>query len=278
MKLSEIRKEARNDLKTFWIKSAIISFIYLIIFFVISYIQTIFKNNDFIYFLISIISVILSIPLAIGLLYTLMKVKNKEEIKVFDFINIGFKNFKKSWNITLKMLLKVLPQFILLVIFAIAMVAGYINLIVSGFFLGLAYGGVVFTTNIQIYLGALIIGFIGYIVMIFVLLPKFFSFAASYLISYDQPELSPKDCIEKSTEMMKGKRWKLFCLYLSFIGWYFILAFIYAIFIETTSYIFIPIILLYISLSFLLPYIVMSFITFYKQILISTSENTTESK
>lgn len=278
MKLSEIRQEARNDLKSVWIKTAIISFIYLVIFFVISFIQTIFKNNDFIYILISIISLVLTIPLAAGLLYTLMKVKNKEEIKIFDFITIGFKNFAKFWKIALRMLLKVLPQFILTVIFAIIMVAGYINLIVSGFFLALAYDGVVFTSNIQFFLGMLIVGLIGYIVMIFVLLPKFLSFALSYLISYDNNELSAKECIEKSTQLMQGKRWKLFCLYLTFIGWAFILAFIYAVFIQTTPYIIIPTIVLYIGTAFLLPYIVMSFITFYKKISSSTQEDAVKSE
>lgn len=278
MKLAEIRQEARNDLKGLWVKTAIISFIYLVIFFVISFIQTLFRNNDLIYLLMTIISLILMIPLAIGLLYTLIKAKNKEEIKVFDFITIGFKNFAKFWKISLRMLLKVLPQFILTVIFAIVMVAGYINLIVSGFFLALAYDGVVFTSSIKLFLGMFIVGFIGYIVMIFVLLPKFLSFAASYLIAYDNPELSPKECVEKSTEIMKGRRWKLFCLYLSFIGWAFVLAFIYAIFIETSTYVFIPTVILYIGTAFLLPYIVMSFITFYKKISSSTQENTVESE
>lgn len=278
MKLSEIRQEARNDLKSVWIKTAIISFIYLVIFFVISFIQTIFQNNDVINILISIISLVLTVPLAAGLLYTLMKVKNKEEIKIFDFITIGFKNFAKFWKIALRMLLKVLPQFILTVIFAIIMVAGYINLIVSGFFLALAYDGVVFTSNIQFFLGMLIVGLIGYIVMIFVLLPKFLSFALSYLISYDNNELSAKECIEKSTQLMQGKRWKLFCLYLTFIGWAFILAFIYAVFIQTTPYIIIPTIVLYIGTAFLLPYIVMSFITFYKKISSSTQEDAVKSE
>ena len=278
MKLSEIRQEARNDLKSVWIKTAIISFIYLVIFFVISFIQTIFKNNDFIYILISIISLVLTVPLAAGFLYTMMKVKNKEEIKVFDFITIGFKNFSRFWKIALRMLLKVLPQFIILIIFAVLMVAGYINLIVSGFFLALAYDGVVFTDNIQLFLGMFAVGFIGYIVMIFALLPKFLSFALSYLISYDNNELSAKECVEKSTKLMQGKRWKLFCLYLTFIGWAFILAFIYAVFIQTTPYIIIPTIVLYIGTAFLLPYIVMSFITFYKKISSSTQEDAVKSE
>lgn len=278
MKLSEIRQNARNELKgQLWLKTAIISFIYLVIFFVFSYIQTIFQDNNSIYILISIISLIITIPLAGGLLFTFMKSYNKEEIKVFDFITIGFKNFTKFWKILLRMLLKVLPQFILLVIFAIAMVIGFYSLAISGFFIALAYNGVIFTSNIQFFLGLFIVGFIGYIVMIFVLLPKFLSFAVSYLISYDNPEFSPKECVEKSTEIMKGRRWKLFCLYLSFIGWAFILAFIYAILIKTKTYVFIPIIILYIGTAFLLPYMVMSFITFYKKISSSTQEDSVKS-
>lgn len=278
MKLSEIRQEARTDLKGLWIKTAVISFIYLVIFFVISFIQTLFRNNDLIYLLMTIISLVLMIPLAVGLLYTLIKANNKEEIKVFDFITIGFKNFAKFWKISLRMLLKVLPQFILTVIFAVAMVIGYYGLAISGFFLALAFNGVIFTETIKFYLGLLIVGGIGYIVMIFVLLPKFLSFAASYLISYDNPELSPKECVEKSAKLMEGKRWKLFCLYLSFIGWAFILAFIYAVFIQTTPYTIIPTIILYIGTSFLLPYMVMSFIIFYKKTSSSTQEDTVKSE
>ena len=278
MKLSEIRQEARNDLKSAWVKTAIISFIYLVIFFVISFIQTKFQNNDVVYIAISIISILLTIPLAGGILFTIMKVKNKEEIKVFDFITIGFKNFARFWKISLRMLYKILPQFIILIIFAVLMVAGYINLVISGFFLALAYGGVVFTSNIQTFLGMFAIGFIGYIVIIFTLLPKFLSFALSYLISFDNNELPAKECVAKSTELMKGKRWKLFCLYLSFIGWAFILAFIYAVFVQTSNLIILPTIILYIGTAFLLPYIVMSFIVFYKKILSSSQENIVESK
>ncbi|WP_373284199.1 DUF975 family protein [Priestia taiwanensis] len=36
----------------------------------------------------------------------------------------------------------------------------------------------------------------------------------------EYPELSPNEAITKSRKMMKGYRWKLFCLYLSFIGWF----------------------------------------------------------
>jgi uncharacterized membrane protein len=38
-------------------------------------------------------------------------------------------------------------------------------------------------------------------------------------IKYDHPEYSWKRCLDESKAMMKGYKWKLFCLDLSFIGW-----------------------------------------------------------
>lgn len=54
---------------------------------------------------------------------------------------------------------------------------------------------------------------------------KSFSYALSYYVSFDHPELSADECINRSKEMMYGHKWQLFVLYLSFIGW-FILGFI----------------------------------------------------
>ena len=42
----------------------------------------------------------------------------------------------------------------------------------------------------------------------------------SYYISLDRPDLSANDCITESRRMMDGNKWRLFCLDLSFIGWY----------------------------------------------------------
>ena len=38
-------------------------------------------------------------------------------------------------------------------------------------------------------------------------------------IAYDRPDLDADDCIHESRMMMKGYKWKLFCMDLSFIGW-----------------------------------------------------------
>ena len=48
---------------------------------------------------------------------------------------------------------------------------------------------------------------------------KAFSYALTPYILWDEPELTAKQAIARSCEIMEGRRWKLFCLYLSFIGW-----------------------------------------------------------
>ncbi len=49
---------------------------------------------------------------------------------------------------------------------------------------------------------------------------KPFSYAMTYYILRDNPEMSANEAITKSREMMNGNKWKLFCLHFSFIGWY----------------------------------------------------------
>ncbi|MCY6353714.1 DUF975 family protein [Clostridium sp. ZS2-4] len=45
------------------------------------------------------------------------------------------------------------------------------------------------------------------------------SYSQAFYILNDNPELTAMEAIESSKKMMYGYKWKLFCLYLSFIGW-----------------------------------------------------------
>jgi uncharacterized membrane protein len=49
---------------------------------------------------------------------------------------------------------------------------------------------------------------------------KGLSYSMAPYIMIENPELSPNEAITISRKMMKGYKWKLFCLYLSFIGWF----------------------------------------------------------
>ena len=48
---------------------------------------------------------------------------------------------------------------------------------------------------------------------------KTYSYSMSFYILADNPDMSPNDARKKSMEMMKGNKWRLFCLDFSFICW-----------------------------------------------------------
>ena len=48
---------------------------------------------------------------------------------------------------------------------------------------------------------------------------KSLAYSMSYYILIDDPTISANDARKKSIEMMKGNKWRLFCLEFSFIGW-----------------------------------------------------------
>ncbi len=48
------------------------------------------------------------------------------------------------------------------------------------------------------------------------------SLSMTFFILADDPNISVGDALDKSHQMMKGHRWKLLGLYLSFIGWFFL--------------------------------------------------------
>lgn len=49
---------------------------------------------------------------------------------------------------------------------------------------------------------------------------KSYSYAMTYYILADNPEMTATDAIDASKTMMKGNKWRLFCLDFSYIGWY----------------------------------------------------------
>lgn len=46
-----------------------------------------------------------------------------------------------------------------------------------------------------------------------------YSYAMAEYILAENPQLTPKEAIARSKELMQGNRWRLFCLHFSFIGW-----------------------------------------------------------
>lgn len=49
---------------------------------------------------------------------------------------------------------------------------------------------------------------------------KAYSYSMSFFVLADHPELSAGEARKRSMYLMQGRKWKLFCLDFSFIGWY----------------------------------------------------------
>ena len=56
-----------------------------------------------------------------------------------------------------------------------------------------------------------------------------FSYAMTDYILAEHPEMSAGEAIDRSKEMMRGNRWRLFCLEFSFIGWTILCSFTFGI-------------------------------------------------
>ena len=49
---------------------------------------------------------------------------------------------------------------------------------------------------------------------------KTYSYALAMYVKVDNPGAQWRECLERSTLLMEGHRWELFCLQFSFIGWF----------------------------------------------------------
>lgn len=73
--------------------------------------------------------------------------------------------------------------------------------------------------------GGLLVGIKTVLWSLLLIIPgiiKAFAYAMTPFILVDEPELSASEAIARSEQMMKGHKFDLFYLYLSFIGWFFL--------------------------------------------------------
>ena len=197
MKLSEIKAEAKHALKGQCINAICMFLLFYLICSVAGYIN------------IPLIYVIIYVPLSFGLVISFIKLKRGEKINIFNFLKEGFSRFSKSFGIAWHTFLKLFLHLILgLIIFLI------IPLLLSY---------IAYSTNTDLS-KAPILGMSGLIVLVFSLpilsiwiYPKYLFYVLAYNISYDNPELSSKECVLKSAQLMKGNRKKYFLLQLYFI-------------------------------------------------------------
>ncbi len=91
-------------------------------------------------------------------------------------------------------------------------------------------------TGFKRFSDTLILGLLQYIytflwTLLFIIpgIIKAYSYSMSYYVMKDHPEYTPSQCITESRRLMHGKKFKLFLLDLSFIGWAIVCLFTFGI-------------------------------------------------
>lgn len=245
---SDFRKEAREKLEGKWGKAALIMLVYTAIVIVFSYISQ--HTTGLLNTLISIAVCVVEVPLAYGLVISYMRLFDGQEVGAFDFFTLGFDNFKRSWVLAFRVVLKVLLPFILVIVSYVLIGIGTAGALTSA----LLDSSSKVTTGMA---GIGVVGVILAIVSYIWLIMKTYYYQLSQFVAIDNPALSEKDSVEESRRLMEGKRWKLFCLQFSFIGWAILAALTFGI-----------------GLLWLAPYMQLATISFYKHTLDKTEVKT----
>lgn len=212
---SETRKQARESLKGKWGTVVLITLIFVAYAFIVGLLSSI----PFLGFLISIAAIVIDIPILYGFMMTMMKLKRGENVGYFDFFKDGFANFKRAWCVTGRLLLKMIAPLILIIVAVIIMVVSIIASFATAFAVGISSSTSVLGGAL---VGASALTIVAYIVILAAyiwLFVKSLSYGLGMYLAIDNPNMKPLDCVNKSKELMDGNKGRLFCLYLSFIGW-----------------------------------------------------------
>lgn len=199
MKPSELRKKAREALKENWGKGACITLAYSLITLLIDLILGAAENNTILFTILYFAEIVILLPISFGLIISFLKLKRHEETTSFGFLSDGFSRFGRTWSIFLQVVIKmILP--IICVIFSLILMMLLMFMAAKSWFFA-------------------VIGVVLYIASIVYAVSRGLLYSLAYLIAYDNPNLSAKECVLKSENLMTGNRGNIFLLELSFIGW-----------------------------------------------------------
>ena len=231
---SQIRAEARNNLTGKWGKAALLTLVFGVIEYLISFLLQLVPMVG------GLINLVITPVLTFGFLVSIIKLKRNEEVGYIDFFKNGFNQFGKVWGVIGQTILKMILPIIAIIISIVLIAVGGAGTILSGESMGLLF----------------ILGIILYIVSLIWAIIKGFSYVLAQYILYDNPDMDSKAIVEKSEELMQGHKWAWFWLPITFIGWFILSVFTLGI-----------------GMLWIAPYLQVALVVFYEDLAGNTINN-----
>ena len=166
--------------------------------------------------------------------------QNEQDVAVPTLFSFFKKNYLKA---VLLRLLNLLVSLVAMLPLLAAFVFAFIHVIVA--YIGAPLIGDLLLPLLNSAI-AILLGAIGSLALS---VPVLYAFSAAPFIMADYPEVSAVEAMRNSRHLMRGHKWKLFCLDLSFVGW-----------------ILLGLLMLGIGIVFVLPYINTAHALFYDDI------------
>jgi len=194
----ELRAYARTQLNGFWGAMAFTFFIYVLL-----YIP---------YYVFSILNSIL------------------DSIDKYDFLAVPYYMILNLIDMDMSDIEIIIRVINIILSLAMGLAAGPFALGFAGYFLKRVRGQEIATKNIfdgfHLFLKSFLVQFFTQLLValwtLLLIIPgivKALSYSMAFYIMYDNPGIESLEAIRRSKIMMKGYKWKLFLLYLSFFGW-----------------------------------------------------------
>lgn len=251
IKSNEIKKAALSKLN--WKTAILVSLIFVLantaLAYAAVYFNTLTQYTPIFNIAINVIYLVLFVPLSFGFISAMTKLYKSQRVAGTTIFNEAILNFTKTISIFVRILLKILLPSIIIIFIAL---------------------GILFVTaqNIPITEDNLS-GYILYILLLYLIVMIAIAICtipyilSSYILA-DNKDMTAKEIVERSAELMKNKKWNFVKLIISFLGWFIILVTITAVSGMLGGKI-VELIVNSIGLTLLMPYLITSIRVFFEE-------------
>ena len=267
MKISELKKDAKVRLTGIYPRLFGMYLVYSIYTLATSFLLTQLEEafgTSLAYLLATLVVFLIDVPLIYGTAITTLGAIRNEDFNIFSFISRGFKNFGKIWKTTLRLIVRLaIPMIIVIVTYMLFII--FLTLFMLNNFQGEIVGlpeGIDFSSIPTVTVAQLLVfGLLALAAMVYFFI-KNLNYATLNFVLADNNNLTAKEVLNKTKELMTGYKLKYVGLNLSFIFYY--IAIIFAFLFTFIYNPFSGIIVLYTLFALLNPYIVGSQICLYE--------------